>query len=123
MTAKIILLLAAMVTVESSNNPNPPGGDKNSPGGPSIGPLQIQRAYWQDAKMPDGSYEDCHKLPYAKRVVLRYWRRYEPDALKAENLEILARLHNGGPNWRKYPATETYWRRVKQELQARGAKP
>jgi hypothetical protein len=27
--------------------------------GKSIGPYQIQRAYWQDARMKDGRYGDC----------------------------------------------------------------
>jgi len=87
-------------------------GDK----GASIGPYQIQRAYWLDSRIP-GEYRSClADAAYSERVMLGYWRRYCPDALRSENWEVLARVHNGGPKGAKKKATAKYWERVKKEL-------
>ena len=45
--------------------------------------------------------------------MLGYFMRYEPEALANGDWETLARLHNGGPNWReKLVATARYWSKV-----------
>jgi hypothetical protein len=54
-------------------------------------------------------------------VVLAYARRYEPEALADGRLEILARLHNGGWNWREKPSSLDYWRRAQKHLTAENA--
>lgn len=88
-------------------------GDK----GASIGPYQIQRAYWSDARMRSGRYEDCSAShAYSERVMRAYWTRYCPDALRSENWEVLARVHNGGPKGAKKKATEIYWQKVQKEM-------
>jgi hypothetical protein len=115
--AKIENLLAAIRAVESGGLENPADGD----GGRAIGPYQIHEGYWLDSRLP-GRYADCRGEPYARRVVLAYFRRYEPEALSRGDLEALARLHNGGPKWAKKPATRDYWRRVKAHLTADIAK-
>ena len=51
-------------------------------GGRALGPLQIHRAYWQDARI-GGRYEDCADLHYAKRVVSAYLQRYATAAWQA----------------------------------------
>lgn len=107
-------LLDAIRWVETSDMDNPPDGD----GGRSIGPYQIQRAYWQDSGVP-GSYEDCRDAEYARRVVMAYWRRWVPEALENYDPEVLARTHNGGPRGATKAATEPYWERVKGRLDAR----
>lgn len=105
-------LLSAILVVESGGKPNTPDGD----GGRSIGPYQIMRAYWEDSGVP-GRYEQCRNRAYARRVVLAYWRRYEPRALAHGDWESLARCHNAGPNWRKkIKATDGYWRKVQAEI-------
>lgn len=84
--------------------------------GRSLGPLQIQRAYWQDSGVT-GRYGDCVRLEYSRRVAVAYFRRYEPQALRRGDWETLARLHNAGPGWRKYRrATDGYWAKVKREM-------
>jgi len=98
---------------ESSGQAAPPDGDD----GRAIGPYQIHHDYWIDSSLP-GRYADCRSEPYARRVVLAYFRRYEPAALAAGRLDILARLHNGGPGWAAKPATLDYWRRVRQHASA-----
>ena len=113
----IELLLTAMIVVESGGNPSVVGD-----GGRSIGPLQIQKAYWQDARVP-GRYEDCKNPTYARKVVKAYWKRYCPKALKQGDLGTLARIHNGGPAGanRKYPKkyrmTSTYWKKVRTQYE------
>jgi hypothetical protein len=82
-------------------------------GGRSIGPYQIQYAYWLDSRVP-GHYGLVRDRAYAERVMRAYWQRYEPAALRRGDFEVLARCHNGGPGWRKHRnATDGYWSRVK----------
>jgi len=109
-------LLAVIWTVESSRREDSPDADLDSPGGPSIGPLKITRAYWIDAGI-SGCWEDCRRLEYAERVVLAYWDRYCPDALVAGDLETLARIHKGGPRGCEDARTLDYWRRVRVHLE------
>lgn len=85
--------------------------------GASIGPYQIQRAYWLDSRQKSGRYEDCLRdAKYSERVMIDYWRRYCPDALASENWETLARVHNGGPKGHKKKATDGYWAKIKKEM-------
>jgi hypothetical protein len=87
-------------------------GDK----GASIGPYQIQRAYWLDSRI-FGEYRSCLKdAAYSERVMRAYWARYCPKALAAEDWETLARIHNGGPKGAKKTATVKYWDKVKKEM-------
>jgi hypothetical protein len=116
-------LLHAIHMVEASGRLNPPDGD----GGKSIGPLQIQRAYWADAVqydkanggrlgLADGSYESCRDLTYARRVVHAYFLRYGRKFVEAGDWESLARIHNGGPAGHRKSATLAYWAKVKRHL-------
>jgi ectoine hydroxylase-related dioxygenase (phytanoyl-CoA dioxygenase family) len=66
-----------------------------------IGPYQITRAYWQDARMPTGTHQDCEDPAYAKQVMVRYWQRYCPQALAAGDVEVLAGVHHWGPKGTK----------------------
>jgi len=85
--------------------------------GKSIGPYQIQRAYWQDARMKDGRYGDClADHVYSERTMRAYFQRYAPKALAAGDWETLARIHNGGPKGHTKKATEAYWLKVKKEM-------
>jgi hypothetical protein len=89
-------------------------------GGASIGPYQIQKAYWQDAIAHDKSliangetWQSVRDAQYAERVMLAYWSRYAP----VWNAETLCRIHNGGPGGHKKSSTKTYWAKVKKELE------
>jgi hypothetical protein len=109
-------LLSAIVQVESGGNPAAVGD-----GGRAIGPFQIWEVYFRDAQSFDKSlkgiqYKDVTNLTVAKKVVLAYFRRYEPMASKNLNFEVLARLHNGGPGWRGKSSTVQYWNKVKKNL-------
>lgn len=80
--------------------------------GKAIGPMQIHRAYWQDAVAFDpsigGTYEDCRDEDYARRIVVAYLTRYAPDW----NVSTVARIHNGGPRGHKKPQTVKYANKV-----------
>lgn len=110
--------LRAIRMVESSGRMNPPDGDQ----GRSIGPFQISKAYWLDACKQDpslkrGSFQDCRKYEYAKRVVAAYLTRYGLTALQRRDWKTLARIHNGGgPQGAKINATLPYWEKVRKYL-------
>ena len=99
---------AALHQVETSGRLGAIEGD----GGRSLGPLQISRAYFADSRVA-GSYEQVIELEAAIKVASAYMRRYEPEAWRQGNVEILARLHNAGPSWRrKLAATDGYAAKV-----------
>lgn len=109
-------LLAAMRRIES-------GGDNSAvgDGGRSLGPLQIGRAYWQDAiefAGVDWKYDE-HVWDYDRScsVVRWYWQRYCQESYVSRDFETLARIHNGGPRGAEKNATKKYWRKVERELQ------
>jgi hypothetical protein len=106
-------LLNAIRQVESACRPadRVPPGD----GGRSIGPFQIQWRYWHDASVP-GRYSDVRNVEYAEKVMLAYWSRHCPQALARGDWKTLARIHNGGPQGPRNPATMAYWKRVAEAL-------
>jgi hypothetical protein len=110
-------LLDAIRLVETGSEPNG-GRDAIGDEGRSIGPYQIQRAYWLDSGVA-GRYESCRDPEYARRVVRAYWRRYCPDALDRGDYEVLARVHNGGARGHRKEYTLPYWSKVERELARR----
>lgn len=99
-------LLVAMAAIESGHDSSAVGD-----GGRAIGVYQIHPAYWKDSGVP-GRWEDCRNPAYARRVILAYWKRYCPDALRNGDLEVLSRVHNGGPRGHKKKKTVAYWRKI-----------
>lgn len=111
-------LLNALHQVEASGRLGAIKGDS----GNALGPFQIWKPYYQDAVQKskgrlNRSYKAVSDLDYAKQVVLWYFYRYEPEALKNGNFESLARLHHLGPNWKnKKRLGDKYWGKVKRYL-------
>lgn len=101
----------ALHQVETSGRTGAILGD----GGRALGPLQIHRAYWQDAGLA-GRYEDCARLEYSIRVVDAYLRRFAPRAHAAGDCRTLARVHNGGPSGHRKAATIPYANKVQRIL-------
>lgn len=99
----------ALHVVETGGKRGPIIGDN----GKALGPLQIHRSYWQDARVA-GRYEDCADLAYSIKVASAYLQRYAPKAWQAGDTMTLARIHNGGPRGDKKPATLRYAEKVKR---------
>ena len=57
----------------------------------------------------------------SRLAMLDYWKFYGDKYTKKTGnpvtLEVLARIHNGGPNGAQMYATKRYWRKVKAELE------
>jgi len=113
--ANVRPLLDAIRKVETGNHPDPKNalGD----GGRSLGPYQISRAYWQDARPGFGTYRDVRYRRYAETTMLSYWQRYCPEALAKGDHETLARCHNGGCGWQRAGPKarrmmDVYWAKV-----------
>jgi hypothetical protein len=117
-------ILVALRTVETGGERHG-GRHATGDGGVAIGPYQIHRAYWSDARLP-GRFEDCRDPRYARAVVVAYWRRYCPEALAELDAQTLARVHNGGPDGHRETCTLRFWSKVERELaklRAKAAKP
>jgi len=108
-------ILAAIRVVESGGE-RAGGVHATGDGGRAIGPFQIHRAHWVDARV-QGRFEDCRDPQYARRVVVAYWKRWCPAALEGCDAEVLARVHNGGPGGQKERGTLAFWGKVKRELE------
>lgn len=115
--AAVETLLEAIRVVETGGEPNG-GRDATGDGGRSIGPYQIQHAYWLDSGVA-GRYQECRDPEYARRVVRAYWGRYCPEALDRADFEVLARIHNGGARGARKESTLAFWSKVERELARR----
>lgn len=102
---------AALNQVEASGRRGPILGDN----GKSLGPLQIQRAYFIDSRTK-GEYKKCAEYPFACDVVRNYLLRYGRQYLEKSDWEACARIHNGGPRGRENKKTDRYWEKVKGHL-------
>lgn len=109
-------VLDAIRFVESSDRDDVPDGD----GGKAIGPYQIHEIYWRDAVEAEpslgGEYQDCRRREYAERVIAAYMRRWVPAAWDNGEGEVIARVHNGGPQGATVQATLRYWQKVRARL-------
>ena len=99
----------ALPLVESSGRTTGPIlGD----GGAALGPLQIHRGFHADSRVA-GDYSRVADLDYSKRVATAYFKRWAPTAWAAGDVEVLARVFNGGPRGHLKSATKSYGVRVK----------
>jgi hypothetical protein len=114
--------LDAIAVVESNNNPNARGDFRR--GIPmAIGAYQLWKIYVDDVNRiynTDFEYEDRWDAAKSREMVrlylIHYGKRYTRLTGKPCTLEVLARIHNGGPNGFKKDATKKYWQKVKKEL-------
>ena len=63
-----------------------------------------------------GDWTSCRGHAYSEAVMTAYWKRYCPDALRQQDFQVLARIHNGGPNGQSKRATWVYWQKVRKNL-------
>jgi hypothetical protein len=103
-------LFAAILAVEGWRGPGTTGAAGE------IGPYQITEAYWRDAAMRDGTFQDCEHRAYSQRVMVRYWIRYCPGALRRSDYRTLAAVHHWGPQgfWNPQSVGDDYVDRVLQ---------
>ena len=121
MNITLMTLLLAMIQVESSNNDMAVGDN-----GASLGCLQLQAAYVQDAAEhagQDWTHQDAFERDKAIAITMAYMQRYATDTRLGRPLtaEDIARIHNGGLNGYKKPQTVKYWHKVYAELERMGA--
>lgn len=117
----------AIHMTEAGGRMHPPDGDNRL----AIGPFQEHYIYWFDAthekrigpngrlvwiKVHPGTYQDCRKFGYARQVMIWYWQKHCPAALSSNNAQVLARVHNGGPDGATQRETLKYWKKVRKHL-------
>jgi len=115
-----ILLLTALIAVESSGDPNAIGDN-----GLAYGCLQLHAGYVQDAAeyaRQDWAHEDAFDPETAKQIVRAYMARYATKKRlgREPTYSDLARMHNGGPLGFRKSATDKYWQKVKKRLEQLG---
>lgn len=110
--------LKAIETVESHGNTKAIGDN-----GKAYGVYQIHKSYVEDVNRISGknfTHEDAFDKDKAKEMVeiylTNYGKSYEKKTGKKATNEVLARIHNGGPNGYKKDATKKYWNKVQKEL-------
>lgn len=102
-------LLESISWVESKHDPEAVGDN-----GKAVGAYQIHKGYVDDVNRIYGTrftYEDRKNPEKSKRMVqlylLYYGARYERITGMKVTVDILARIHNGGPNgWKKHATIE-----------------
>jgi hypothetical protein len=102
---------------ESGNRPDAVGD-----GGRSLGYGQISYPFYVDAKkemaehgITPPSYREAVKSVYwTKQLMYYYGLRYCPKAIASGNLDVYARIHNGGPAGCSKRATARYLAKVKR---------
>jgi hypothetical protein len=89
-------------------------------GGKALGPFQIHHGCWRDAvefdKSIGGSYSDCSKLDYSKKIMSAYLNRYGKPAIVSKDYETLAKIWNGGPKGASKSSTQSYWMKVQKNI-------
>ena len=114
-------LLDAIADVESLGQPNRDTciGDN----GNAVGRFQIWKIYVDDVnRFSEVKFTyDCRKnadksRQIVKAYLIHYGKRYERLTGKKANDEVLARIHNGGPNGYKKESTIKYWNRVQRKM-------
>ena len=114
MDALIVALLPALAMIESGNNPAAIGDN-----GHAVGIYQLHEVYVDDANIISGqNYTYADRLNPEKsqemvHIYLNYYGiRYERLTGKPVTAEVLAAIHNGGPDGWKKPSSQAYAERV-----------
>ena len=116
MTNLAAILLAALITVESSGN------DKAvDPAGRSWGCLQETAIYIEDVNRIYGTHfsaADAFRRQTAVVIYQLYMRHYATPARLGRHVTVqdIARIHHGGPDGWRDPKTLKYWYKVRREM-------
>ena len=110
-------MLNAIELVESNCNTNAVITDVN--GRKSVGCLQIQQPYLTDSRLSytlDHMKDRAIAYEVAKAYLRRYGASYTRRTGKPATVEVLIRIHNGGPRGAERPVTLPYLEKVKARL-------
>ena len=110
-------MLNAIELVESNCNTNAVVVDVN--GRRSVGCLQIQQPYLTDSRLSytlDHMKDRAIAYAVAKAYLRRYGASYTRRTGKPATVEVLIRIHNGGPRGAERPVTLPYVEKVKSKL-------
>lgn len=117
-----IILLSALIAVESGGNPNLIGDKhlKNK----AYGVYQIRQPYLDDVNRISGTSFTIEEIresrPLSRWVTVTYLKhygaRYTRITGKPLTYEVAARIHNGGPNGWKKKSTDAYWAKVQKYI-------
>jgi len=107
----MLKIILALIAIETG------GGIKPGDGGRAIGPLQIHKIYVDDVNRILGHrryrYEDRESKKLSIQMtgvyLSHYGARYKDQTGLEPSHEVLARIHNGGPNGWKKVSTLKYW--------------
>ena len=118
-------VLNAVRVVETGGSPNEGRGAVGDNGN-ALGPYQIWKIYWTDARMNwHRKYSEVlNDKELSEKVVYRYMKRYQPAALRRlesgtgdiSDVEKVVRTHNGGPSGFRKKSTILYFHKVKKAL-------
>lgn len=122
MNTTIVILIKALIAVESCGNPTAIGDS-----GRAVGVLQIHPECVQDInRFSKVQYNLSDRADERKsvemcwRYLYHYGNIYKRDTGKEPTAEILARIWNGGPRGYNDEKTRRYWAKVQAELQRQG---
>lgn len=129
LSERVEALLPALAKVESSCNPMAIGDRKKGTSGKSVhhyaawGMFQLHSIYVNDVnafaktkfRHIDAFYPEKARQ-ITKLYLIHYGKAYEKCTGKIATLEVLARIHNGGPRGYEKEATVKYWKKVKAAL-------
>lgn len=109
-------LLEVISMVESKSNDSAIGDN-----GRALGRYQIWACYVADVNRIAGtsySHSDVHNPAKARAMVEtyleHYGKRYAKKTGKKPTMEVLCRIHNGGPDGWKKDSTLPYWEKCKK---------
>lgn len=115
-------LLDAIAMQESKNNPNAKG-DKRKGKYMAIGAYQLWDVYIEDVnRFAKTKYKSSDRWnaktsrEIVRKYLTYYGKRYERLTGKKVTNEVLARIHNGGPNGFKKASTDKYWKEIQRYL-------
>ena len=85
--------------------------------------MQLWKSYIDDVNRiykTDYLHNDAFDREKAIEITTKYLRyygkKYEEKTGNRPTLEVLSRIHNGGPNGWKKESTIDYWNKVKKQL-------
>jgi hypothetical protein len=120
----IMTLIQALILVESNNNDRAVGDD-----GLAYGCLQIHKIYVEDVNRILGEDKYVHVDAFDRHDSIDMFITYTSHYATYTRLgreptpEDFVRIHNGGPNGWKKPATKKHWNKVKDILDNYAKRP